>query len=104
MLGENNYNLSPFKIGYLLAKNIKAKHKLNEQNYNQLALLLRIKLIVGLYFALPIGSLALIIIGIILLFKTRKFVWVVYEIVMMPFYINSAFFIATTVIRVINVQ
>lgn len=33
-LAEINYNLSPFKILYWLAKDIKSKHKLTKQNYN----------------------------------------------------------------------
>ena len=100
---ENNSNLSPFKICYLLAKNIEAKHKLNKQNYDRLALLLRIKIIAGLYIFVPIAVLVSIILGMILLFKTTKLVWVLYEIVIIPFYINNAIFILAEGIRIQNV-
>ena len=100
---ENKWNLSQFKICYLLAKNIKAKHKLNEQNYNRLALLLRIKVIALLYLAFPISLLAVIILGIVLFFKTGQLVWVVYEIVIVPYYMSSAIFLITITIRFMNV-
>ena len=46
ILAEIKWNLSPLKVFYFLIANIKSKHKLTDLNYNLLAILSRIVLIV----------------------------------------------------------
>ena len=52
LFGEINYNLSPLKIGYFIAKDIKSKHKLTEQNYKRLVIVFRFWIIGLLYYAI----------------------------------------------------
>ena len=88
-LGEINYNLSPFKIFYWFAKDIKSKHKLTEQNYNRLVILFRTFSIGLFYYTIPIVVLVAIAITSIILIKTSQLYWLFVIIVVMPFYING---------------
>ena len=74
LFGEINYNLSPLKIGYFIAKDLKSKHKLTEQNYNRLITVFRIWMIGLLYYAVPITALILIVIGSILFINTKQLI------------------------------
>ena len=89
LFGEINCNLSPFKICYFLAKDIKLKHKLSEKNYNRLAILLRICMIGLIYYGIPIISLGAIIVQLILLIKGKQLFWLFNIIIITPFYVNG---------------
>ena len=94
--GELKYHLSQFKIGYFLAKNIKSKHKLTEQNYNRWAIAFRFYFIIVLYLAFPITSLVIIMLESILIIGTKKLIWFLEGIFLTPFYINGVVVLLTT--------
>ena len=85
-LAENKWNLSPLKIFYFLINNMKSEHKLTDLNYNRLAILSRIIIILLDYGPLiPIvilmGSFVLIAI------LSQKFVWIFLSIILIPYLI-----------------
>lgn len=60
LLAEIKLNLSPFKVFYYLMNDSYFKHKLNDSNFNRLAILARIILIMILdYFTLIIGIISM---------------------------------------------
>ena len=89
LFAEIKYNLDQFKIIYLIAKDIKSKHKLTQKNYNQLTNILRISTVMLFYYGIPILSLTGILIQIIFLIKTKRFIWLITTIFIIPFYING---------------
>ena len=93
LFGEINYNLSPFKICYLIIKDIKSEHKLSEQNYNRLAILIQITIIGLIYYGLPILLIVIITIESFVVMNTSRVLWVVNEITI--FFVNGYIVIAT---------
>ena len=89
MLSEINCNLSPLKFDYFVAKDIKSKHELTKQNYNRLAFLIRFCFIGLVYYGLPIISIFTFSIVLMLFIKTKRFYFLVHEIVIEPFYVNG---------------
>ena len=88
IFGEIKYNLSPLKIAYILSVDIKWKHKLTDHNYNKLTLSLRILMVVLIYYFLPFFTIMLSI-WLVSLIKSNKLVPLIFEISMIPFYING---------------
>ena len=88
IFGEINYNLNQLKIYYFLAKDIKSKHKLSEQNYNRLVFLFRICYVILLYYGLPIMIFVVILFQLMSFIKTKQLFVLVHFIFITPIYIN----------------
>ena len=94
LFGEINNNLNQLKIYYFLAKDIKSKHNLNEENYKKFVILFRIYFVILLYYGLPIASLVIILFPLILIIKTKRLFILFHWIFITPIYINVTIVLA----------
>ena len=85
-LAERKWNLSPLKVFYYLINNIKSKHKLADLNYNRLAILSRIIIII-----LDYGPLIPVVIlmesFVLIAILSQKFIWIFLSICLVPYLI-----------------
>ena len=97
LYGEINHNLNPYKVIYYLMKDLKQLHKLNEKNYNKLAILSR-----SIQFVLmDCGYIVVGIVAILFFIKmailSRKIYWTWGIIIFISIFVTNATTAASTV-------
>lgn len=101
MFGEINYNLIPFNICYLIAKNVKSKHKLTEQNYNRLTVFVGIYIISLLYHGMATIRIFVFIIELMIIIMTKRMYWLIHVISMTLLYINVMVIISASGLSIV---
>ena len=90
ILAEIKWLLSPFKIFYYLINNLKSNHKLNDRNFNRLAILSRLIQIVILNFGMSIIIISNVILLCWIAISTQNQIWIIQSVIYLPAFFNGS--------------
>ena len=92
ILAEIKFNLSPLKVFYFLINDLKSEHKLNDSNFNRLAILSRIVQIGVLEYGTPMVGIITIGFSVLITILSQKLVWILFTI-----YLLAAIMVANVI-------